>query len=245
MDNVLQKFMMGRSGSSVSLVERNDTIGVLKNNIKDIDKTLDVYRSLPFSKPEIYTVEDDSIFMEYIPGITASQLLYSGEKSAVKRLLKFIIEYIDFSTSTCLDIKDYSEIIDDKIREVSKYVDPVYFKNINTEHCQAIVHGDFTFDNILYYNHKFYLIDINYTPFNSPIFDINKLRQDLTGYWFMRHRLDKASAVYFCKYIVSELKKLYPDLFDDAIYRLMIARVLPYVKDNDFEYNFIKTEIKR
>ena len=57
-------------------------------------------------------------------------------------------------------------------------------------------YGDLTLDNILFdtQNNKFVLIDPSTTEYNSFIFDIAKLNQDLICKWFIRNKncnLDK------------------------------------------------------
>jgi hypothetical protein len=87
---------------------------------------------------------------------------------------------------------------------------------------------------------EFVLIDPIQTEYSSYVFDLAKLRQDLTCGWFIRN--DDV-------YIESKLKKIsaelssYKHFDDDYILILMLMRVLPYANESDTK--FLLKEIMR
>ena len=102
-------------------------------------------------------------------------------------------------------------------------------------------YGDLTLDNILFdiKNNKFVLIDPSTTEYNSFIFDIAKLKQDLTCKWFIRNKNLN---------INKKLNEIYESLNKYSYYDnnylliLMLMRILPYsknIKDEKFLYNNI------
>jgi thiamine kinase-like enzyme len=109
---------------------------------------------------------------------------------------------------------------------------------------QSIYHGDLTLENIIYQSSGgFYMIDAVTVEYDSYIFDIAKMRQDLECKWFLRNtdlRLDTK-----LQHIQDKLRRWYPDGFDDSLLILMLLRVYLHTKIGDKDYDFIMKEIKR
>jgi hypothetical protein len=242
---ILQTFKNGRSNSVVHLAIVNDITGVYKTNIKNVEEIVQKWESLPFDKPKIYFHTANSLFMEYIPGTSIKQYLANATINDVDHLVSFISSYIDFCKKSSKATFNYNDLIIDRVESTYKSLLPVGTTfNFNTLLPKSITHGDFTLDNILYYNNKFYLIDISHSIWDSIYFDINKLRQDLTGLWFIRDEKIKQNWKIHCDYIYNQLDTKYPGLFDNEIYKLMITRILPYSKIEK-ETEFLIREIER
>jgi hypothetical protein len=87
------------------------------------------------------------------------------------------------------------------------------------------------------------MIDCITGDFDSWIFDIIKLRQDLKCKWFLRDSNDKS--LYNClELIENKLKKEYPQAFDDNLLILMLLRVYKYTKKDSIEEKFIIENIQ-
>ena len=87
------------------------------------------------------------------------------------------------------------------------------------------------------------MIDAVTVEYDSYIFDIAKMRQDLECKWFLRNtdlRLDTK-----LQRIQDKLRRWYPDAFDDSLLILMLLRVYLHTKIGDKDYDFIMKEIKR
>lgn len=225
---VIHKFENGLSGSEVLLMNIDGQVGVLKNNIKSITTIVEKINKLPFLQPAVYWYTDSSMFMEYIPGVSMKRYLDIADKQSLDAVVSFISEYFQFCISSNNNLIDYTEMIHYKsILYKSFYDTKVQFEKTLPS---GITHGDFTFDNIIVYNNRFYLIDVHATDYNSVYFDANKLRQDLCGLWFVRNEKNQLQYKISCDYIYNKLQDKFPGLFNDDIYKLMLLRVLPYCK---------------
>lgn len=236
---IISQFESGRSGANTYLAEKDGIIGVYKTNVKSPSKVFELSKVIPFLQPEIYHIDDNSIFMEYIDGITIKEVLYDPSPKIFSVITDYILSYIDFSLSTSTGMHDFTDIINNKILSLNDKVDIHYFKNIKTTHPFTITHGDFTFDNLIYKDGKIYMIDLSPTYFNSIYFDMNKLRQDLTGLWFVRNEKNKNLWTPTCDIIYNNIREKHPDLFDDSIYNLMISRIILYCDNNESDRNYI------
>lgn len=241
--NILHQFTNGHSGSSVYLVEVNNQLSVYKTNIKNVNEVIKSHDLLPFKKPKIYNYTDTSILMEYIPGISIKTYLETDSVTDLDRLVDYISSYYDFCLQNINTYKDFFDIVKHKQQSVNEYCEGNLSFEFNTVLPQSLTHGDFTFDNMIYYQGEFYMIDISPTMWDSIYFDANKLRQDLTGLWFVRAEKNKLVYRKNCKYIYDCLDKKYPNIFNDHIYKLMLGRVLMYSNRSSYEYDFLLNEI--
>jgi hypothetical protein len=241
---ILHTFDKGRSNSIVQLASVDNVVGVYKTNVPNVPDLVQKWDVIPFNKPLLYFHDSNSIFMEYIPGVSIKTYLEHATIKDLDRLIEFISCYIDYCYENSQGLFNYKDIIESKFETYKKYIPNGTTYNFNTMLPKSITHGDFTLDNILYYDNKFYLIDISYTVWDSIFFDINKLRQDLTGLWFVRDEDIKHNWKISCDYIYTKLNEKYTDLFNDEIYKLMLSRILPYSKIQS-ETEFLLKEIKR
>jgi hypothetical protein len=100
-----------------------------------------------------------------------------------------------------------------------------------------------TLENILYTDPSFHFIDPLTSDYDSYIFDIAKLRQDLECKWFIRNTDIKLDTK--LQNLQDKLKKTYrgANVFDDNILILMLMRVYPYCNEKDKQ--FILNEANR
>ena len=99
-------------------------------------------------------------------------------------------------------------------------------------------HGDLTLENILYSEDRgFLLIDCLTTEYDSHIFDIAKLRQDLECGWFTRR--DNTMLDVKTKHIQQELLKRFPEADNNYLLIMMLLRVYRYSKPETFERQFL------
>lgn len=237
--------MKGHSTSEVSLVEDNGKIFVRKSG--DISRNIERYDALsntPLRMPKILECYGDSYDMEYIPNLDIKTYL---SKNSVGSLVSYIKSVISLFSGESIEV-DFTPIYRKKLEKFDfiKYQLPFTADELIAKLPQFLplteYHGDFTLENILYDVNvgEFVLIDPIQTEYNSYIFDLAKLRQDLTCGWFIRN-----DDVYF----ESKLKKISDELstyehFDnDYILILMLMRVLPYANECDTE--FLIKEIKK
>tara|TARA_R110000772_G_scaffold133429_1_gene241889 strand:+ start:3178 stop:3909 length:732 start_codon:yes stop_codon:yes gene_type:complete len=237
----LIKELNGHSGASVSLYDNNT---VVKNGYKKARQSADILLSLPFKTPEIYEVTDESIVMEYVNGEDIASFLEQNGNEGIDLLIGFIEKYYSwcFENSTTYN---FGEELDDKAFQIADTINLASLTNkLKYDMPKSMIHGDFTFDNMLHKDGEFYLIDANPTNLSSIYFDGAKLRQDIDGFWFLRSRPDKINFKISCKRISEHLKSTYAFMNDDNLYCFMLCRILPYCKD-DFTIKFLTKEIDR
>jgi len=240
----LVKHLKGHSGATVSLYKDNTTYKVVKENYSKARESVNILESLPFNTPKVYEVTDDKIVMEYINGQDMASYLLSATDKDIDKLIDFLSEYI----SWCLDNSEYLdfyESVASKVLSLGRDINLNYILNEEWSNMPySTIHGDFTLENIIYANNKFYLIDANPTELKSVYFDAVKLRQDIDCLWFVRKEKNKLHYRIVCEKISKELKKRFNFMQNDTIMVLMLARILPYCKDN-FTRNFITKEIQK
>jgi aminoglycoside phosphotransferase len=105
-------------------------------------------------------------------------------------------------------------------------------------------HGDLTLENIIFTTDRgFFLIDCATTEYDSYIFDIAKLRQDLELGWFTRK--DNTMLDVKIKHIQKVILEKYPNSGNDYLLILMLLRVYRHTLPNTLERNFILQGINK
>ncbi len=249
---IIKKFS-GYSGSSVFLFKKNNKFLVQKKTIKSSDIN-NLYQNLrdKFYLPEILDTGNDHITMEYINGIEMSLYLNSYDEKKIFHFSKFINHY--FNTIKIKSYKyDYSKEIKLKLNDLSKTMmlnelkfnlDELYLK-IPKILSKSFIHGDFTFDNILYKNKNFYLIDLSPTDLDAIEFDYNKLMQDINSLWFVRGSTNKLDYKIICKQILDNVDENINSMYNRYINIFMLLRILPYSKNFPIDNNFLINEINK
>jgi hypothetical protein len=232
--------------SKVELIKENDMIIVRKSgNIQRNIERLDNLEHIGLKTPKILEIYGDSYDMEYIPNQDIKTYL---ENNNLTHLIWFL-EYLFGTLSKNQFDKDYTAIYQQKLDSFpfDKYKLPFtkaqIFDKLPKTLPASEYHGDLTLENILYSlaDKNFVLIDPLTTEYDSYVFDMAKLRQDLHCKWFIRN-----DNVYFdskLKKINDELSKL-PHYNNDYLLILMLMRVLPYTQ-NQNDTHFIENEIKK
>lgn len=244
MDKVVKQFS-GHSGSHIFLMEDKNGLYVKKiNNVqRNVERLTDLWIK-KYPVPELYWYEDDKLHMEYIHGLDMKTYLLHNSPSS---LINFIESIIDSFGEDSV-YKDYTETYIKKLEWLTNDSELPFTKQELLDRLPkklpcSTYHGDMTLENIMYKDPNFYLIDAVTTEYDSYIFDIAKLRQDLECKWFLRNsdiRIDTKLHI-----IQDKLKRLYPDAFDDSLLILMLLRVYCYTKKEDSNYKFIMKEINR
>ena len=237
----LIKELKGHSGASVCLYDNNT---VVKSGYAKARQSVEILETLPFNTPRVHSVTDDTIIMEYVAGEDIASYFEHGNNESVDNIIKFIDHYFDWCLSNSEPYNFYDEL-EFKVLELGRFINvgPVV-ANLKYDMPKSIIHGDFTFDNILHKDGEFYLIDANPTPLSSIHFDGAKLRQDLDGYWFLRNKENNSNIKICCLKIREHLKCKYEFMNNNALYCFMLSRILPYSKDKRTR-KFLTKEIDR
>ncbi len=242
---LIQK-LKGHSGSEVSLKEWPGGglyVEKVGNTERNVERMI-VLRDMGYRVPKIYYSEEDYLLMEYIHGLDMKNYLLHNN---VHQLYNFIGQTIDdFSDDSVM--MDYTEIYHKKLSWLDSNKEMPFTKKELIDKLPKLLpkstyHGDFTLENILYTNPGFYMIDPVTIEYDSFVFDIAKLRQDLECKWFLRNtdvKLDTKLEI-----LNSKLKHEYEQYINDYLLILMLLRVYLHTKPGDSDHLFIMKEIYR
>ena len=237
------KQLNGFSGSSVYLLQDDKKIFVRKvNNIERNFERMTELLSLGYNIPQIYFKNENILDIEYIPGFDIKTYLKFNQ---IDKLVKFLITTIRSLASESKN-KDYSKIYEDKLSNIDfNYLPFDKHQLIDKLPCilpQSNYHGDLTLENILYgSNQTFYLIDPVTIEYDSWIFDIAKLRQDLQCKWFIRN--DNVLLDPQLNLIQTKIFEQFPESNNDYLLILMLLRVYNHATINSDEHKFLLGEI--
>ncbi len=240
-----KKNLIGFSGSKVILYNYKNNFFVRKK--KNVSRNLQRYNKIRnlLPLPKIYKIGKNYYDMEYLNGLTIDQYL---DNYPADKLISFIIYSLKKISKIKYGLKDYSESYNYLLNSISVKKEfginqNKLFDKLPKFLPQTEYHGDFTLENIIYSQNKFFMIDCSEGLFDSYVFDYIKLRQDVSCNWFIRKNLNIN--------IISKLNIIHSKLLDEFKYYsndylliLMLIRVLRYTTRNSNDYNFIKKKIK-
>ena len=246
MDKIIKK-LQGFSGSEIFLIENNNKKFIRKiNNIERNYNQLMVLQQAKFNVPKIYKKEKNILDMEYIDGLDIKTYILNY---GIDGLYDFIITTIEkFKTKE--KQKDYTKIYDKKLSWLDDNIDLPFTKNelikkLPTHLPSSVYHGDMTLQNLIYSKtNKFYMIDAITTEYDSWIFDLCKMRQDLTCHWFIRNEKNNNLTTYL-NILENKLLSQYPILNNNSLLILVLLRVFVYADKSSEEYFFLLNEIKK
>ena len=231
--------------SKVELIQKDSGIFVRKTG--GVGRNLERYDALArlhLPIPKLLEVYGDSYDMEYIQHEDMRTYLSSHD---VAKLAQFIADTITVLSKEVIE-KDYSYTYDQKLSVFpwTRYDLPFTANELYAKLPKTLpsseYHGDFTLENILYgLKGNFVLIDPLTTEYDSYVFDLAKLRQDITCKWFVR----KENFYFDSKLkVLEEAIKPFEYSMNDYLLILMLMRVLPYTYfDNDKQ--FVESEIRK
>jgi RIO-like serine/threonine protein kinase len=241
------KELKGHSGNKVTLIDNHrilyvEKVGDVKRNVERMSA---LYREM-YPVPFIYDTDGETwMFMEYIHGLDMKEYLI---RENVDRLSNFIIKMIG-SLSSSSELFDYTGVYHQKLDFVDSCDDLPFKKQelidkLPKELPKSNYHGDFTLENIIYDEREgFVLIDPVTIEYDSYIFDLAKLRQDLECKWFLREtnlRLDVK-----LQNLQEKIFDNFPQTKDDYLLILMLLRVYRHTEKDDSNRKFILKEINR
>lgn len=243
MEKLLKK-LTGHSGSTVTLMQAEDRMFVRK--IENVERNYERLSALLgyVDVPKIYHYDGTILDMEYIHGTDMRNYLLNN---TIKDLTEFLINTLNMFASKTVD-KDYTNVYNTML----SWIEPGMFPFTKEELIdrlpkvlpQSVYHGDMTLENILYSTtNRFYFIDAVTLRYDSWVFDVAKLRQDLECKWFLRR--NPAMLDVKLLNIQEQILKKFPIARNDALLILMLLRVYLHCEKDSLEYNFIMKEINR
>jgi tRNA A-37 threonylcarbamoyl transferase component Bud32 len=244
MEKIIKEFK-GHSGSQIFLMENERDLFVRKiNNVDRNAERLTAMYIKGYAVPVIRNYVNNQLDMQYVHGLDMKTYLTHNN---VNDLSKFIIATFKGFSSQIID-KDYTKVYYQKLdwldsRDDFPFTKEELISKLPKVLPSSMYHGDLTLENIIHTDSGFYMIDAITTEYDSYIFDIAKMRQDLECKWFLRETdilLDTK-----LQQLQDNLKVVYPEAFDNYILILMLLRVIAYCNRESFEYSFLKKEIIR
>ena len=238
------KELYGFSGNQILLMQKHNKLFVRK--IGNISRNIERMQALSaeYPLPQLYTVSKKIIDMEYLHGLDIKTYLKTNN---YEKLLDFILSILEKLSKNSVD-KDYTETYIKKLQEVS-FDEMPFTREQLLERVPKILpssnyHGDLTLENIIFTADRgFFLIDCATTEYDSYIFDIAKLRQDLELGWFTKK--DNTMLDVKTKHIQKVILEKYPKGGNDYLLILMLLRVYRHTLPNTSERNFILQGINK
>ena len=183
--------------------------------------------------------------MEYIHGLDMKSYLAVRD---TKRLTDFLIKVISkFSEDSYMN--DYTNVYIDRLKyiklpEEMNFTKEELLDKLPKRLPRSKYFGDLTLENIIYgEDGRFYLLDGMTSEYDSYIFDIAKLRQDLECKWFLRDTnllLDVK-----VENIQDKLLEIFGLANNNYLLILMLLRVYRYTKPFSKEERLLTKEMNR
>ena len=244
MEKFIKEFK-GHSGSTVQLYKNKTGIFVRKTD--NVERNYERLSALVgyVDVPKILAYDGTVLDMEYIHGQDMKSYLTYNTPD---KLLEFLHQTITvFSTTN--EIKDYTETYYNMLSWITEsegfpFTKEELINKLPKLLPKSMYHGDMTLENIMYsMTDRFYLIDAVTVSYDSWVFDIAKLRQDLVCKWFLRN--DNLYLDSKLEFMNKEIEETYKDGCDDNLLILMLLRVYRHCTIDSVEYNFIMREIQK
>jgi len=241
---IIIKKLDGFSGSRVFLMKNKDRLFIRKiGNVERNYEQLPVLSKLDINCPAVLSKNGDVLDMEYIHGLDMITYL---KHNSEKPLIDFLMKSLD-TLSKGSQSKNY---FDDYVSKITN-VDFKHFKFTKIQLLDSLpactqqsnYHGDMTLENIIFSEGKFFFIDPVSIEYDSFIFDIAKLRQDLECKWFLRKSKARLDTKLYN--IQNALLDNYPEARCDSFLILMLLRVFNHSIEDSFEQRFLISEINK
>ena len=197
--------------------------------------------------------------MEYIHGITMAEYLKEVEVNEIKGIVDVLISSAK-SERECrngdpspqafqakiLDLKKkLSKLNNDIINEAIELLSSHDWGRIFSSAC----HGDMTLENIIVRNNELYLIDFLDSFFDSWIFDLSTILQDVEVLWHYREeKIDNNTVIRLIimrDLLFNRMQELMGEEYIEVYYTLLLKliRIYPYTND-ELTYNFLNQKTK-
>ena len=243
MEKLIKK-LKGHSGSTVALMQADDNMFVRK--IENVQRNYERLTALLgyVDVPKIYHYDGTILDMEYIHGTDMRNYLLNN---STKELSEFILNTLAMFESKSVD-KDYTNVYNEMLSWLEDGMFPFtkeeLIDRLPKVLPKSVYHGDMTLENIIHSTSgRFYFIDAVTLKYDSWVFDVAKLRQDLECKWFLRR--DPVMLDGKLMKLQDNILKKYPIARNDNLLILMLLRVYLHCEKDSLEYDFIVKEINR
>ena len=240
------KELKGHSGNKIHLVQSNDKLYVHKSGDvkRNVERLQNLFREFYDVPCVLHTDGETFMDMEYVHGLDMKEYL---KTNTINKLAGFIIDTLNKFAKDAV-LYDYTGVYHQKLDWVDSVTDLPFSKDelitrLPKELPRSQYHGDFTLENLMFSEDKFIIIDAVTIEYDSYIFDIAKLRQDLECKWFLRDDTLKLDVK--LRNLQDKILERFPLAKNDYILILMLLRVYRHTQPGDSNHQFIMKEINR
>ena len=245
--------MNGHSGCNVYLCEKNSkkyvrktssSIGYNSRLKKQMEKQSSFAHDVLLS-PEIYKYGYiNGLFyfdMQFIRGVPMHNYVSLNSSN---NIIPIVDKVFSFLQNLSLRKEDITDKIHLKLSSLNTSIPAGMSKY--SDYCAAYDwssvaasdnHGDLTFENILIYRNKIYLIDFLDSFVQTKYIDYAKLLQDIVLDWSWRHNMNKPLIKTI--YLYNRMLQMLSPKEIEITKRLLILnllRIVPYSNDSTFKY---------
>lgn len=177
----------GYSGSCVELIKENQQVFVRKTgNVARNYERLSVLHKLGLPVSRILNYYNDTLEVEYIHGTDMINYL---QRNQVDNIIDFLTDIIKVLKKSTI-LRDYTDVYRTKFDHVN-FAQLPFTRDQLLDRIPKLLpssdyYGDLTLENIIATANGFVLIDAATIEYDSYVFDLAKLKQDLVAKWFLR-----------------------------------------------------------
>jgi hypothetical protein len=238
--------LSGHSGSTVQLMRNENRYFIRKiNNVERNHERLNALVGY-VDVPQIYNYDGTTLDMQYIQGLDMKNWLIYNPVCDLNDFLVQFINTIKYKTR----MKDYTETYYQNLAWLDDdnsfpFTKEQLINRLPKVLPQSMYHGDMTLENVIWstIEKRFYMIDAVTVPYDSWVFDIAKLRQDLECKWFLRY--DPLKLDVKLLNIQEHMFHRFPEAKNDHLLIAMLLRVYRHCEKNSVEYNLVMREVNR
>ena len=197
--------------------------------------------------------------MEYVHGITLAEYIKEVEVNEIKGIVDVLISSAR-TERECQSGVSSPEAFKKKIKDLEHKLSKLDNSIINeaiellaTHDWSRILssscHGDMTLENIIVRNNELYLIDFLDSFFDSWVFDLSTILQDVEVLWHYRdEKIDNNTVIRLIimrDLLFNKLQELMGADYIEVYYTLLLKliRIYPYTKD-ELTYNFLNKKTR-
>lgn len=232
------KVFKGHSRDEVKLMANDDGSLFVSKKGKQVHRNVGRMKALEriLPQPRLFSCSYSHINMEYIPHVDMLSYMANDRLAPLAKFLSDSIAALArYPNNSFVGERDYTPSYEKKLSK-ARYL-PASSGSIMDALPKLLpvtmYHGDFTLSNLLFHTRRntFVWIDGLESEFDSYVFDLAKLRQDLSCRWFLRSsKLLLGDRLHW----LSQQMEAFPHYENNALVIMMLLRIVPYA-DTDTE----------
>lgn len=197
--------------------------------------------------------------MEYVHGITLAEYIKEVEVNEIKGIVDMLMASAKAERSSQAGAA-VPQVFQDKIMDLKHKLSKLDNGIINealdllaahdwSKITSSVCHGDMTLENIIVRNNELYLIDFLDSFFDSWVFDLSTILQDVEVLWHYREeKIDNNTVIRLIimhDLLFKSMQELMGEDYIEVYYTLLLKliRIYPYTND-ELTYNFLNSKTR-